>query len=60
MFSAGQAAASRPQLEDALTLAREHHYVRGEYNALAQLGLCSWHGGDYNGCGRHDGTVIAS
>ncbi len=48
MFSAGQAAATKPQLEDALTLAREHHYVRGEYNSLAQLGLWGWHTGDYN------------
>ena len=48
MFFAGQAAATKSQLEDALTLAREHHYVRGEYNALAQLGLWGWHTGDYN------------
>jgi len=39
MFLAGQAVVARPQLENALSLARKHHYARGEYNALAQLGL---------------------
>ena len=47
MFLAGQALAAKPQLEKALRLAREQHYLRGEYNALAQLGLLSWHAGDY-------------
>jgi predicted ATPase/class 3 adenylate cyclase len=47
MFLAGRAVAAKPQLENALALAREHHYVRGEYNALAQLGLWNWYGGDY-------------
>jgi predicted ATPase len=47
-FMAGQAAAAGPQLEKALTLARQQHYVRGEYNALAQQGLLSWHGGEYS------------
>jgi class 3 adenylate cyclase/tetratricopeptide (TPR) repeat protein len=48
MFLAGQVIAARPQLEAALTLARERHYLRGEYNALAQLGLLNWQAGDYN------------
>jgi tetratricopeptide (TPR) repeat protein len=47
MFLTGQPLAATPQLERALTFAREQHYARGEYNALAQLGLSSWHGGDY-------------
>lgn len=46
MFLAGQAIAARPQLEDALALARTHRYVRGEYNALASLGLWNWYNGD--------------
>lgn len=46
MFLAGQAVAARPQLESALSLARTHHYIRGEYNALAQLGLWNWYDGD--------------
>jgi len=49
MFLAGQAVAARPQLETALSLAHKHHYARGEYNALAQLGLSNWQAGDYNG-----------
>jgi adenylate cyclase len=47
MFLAGQVAAARPHLEAALGLARERQYIRGEYNALAQLGLLNWHTGDY-------------
>ncbi len=47
MFLAGQALATRPQLERALRLARQQHYIRGEYNALAQQGLLNWHAGDY-------------
>lgn len=46
MFLAGQAAAARPQLDSALALARAHGYTRGEYNALAQLGLWNWYNGD--------------
>jgi hypothetical protein len=49
MFLIGQAIAAKPQLENALALARTHHYVRGEYNALAQLGLLNWYGGDHAG-----------
>lgn len=48
MFLSGDVVAARPQLEDALRLAREQQYIRGEYNALAQLGLLNWHTGDYN------------
>lgn len=48
LFRAGQAAQSRPQLENALTLSRQQHYLRGEYNALEQLGLLNWHAGDYS------------
>ncbi len=46
MFLVGQAIVAKPQLDNALALARTHRYVRGEYNALAQLGLWSWYGGD--------------
>ncbi len=46
MFLAGQAVAAKPQLEDALALARAHRYMRGEYNALANLGLWHWYKGD--------------
>ncbi|HEX2993632.1 MAG TPA: tetratricopeptide repeat protein, partial [Anaerolineales bacterium] len=49
MFLTGQAFAAKPQLENALSLARTHHYVRGEYNALAQFGVLSWYGGDNAG-----------
>ena len=49
MFLVGQAIASKPQLDNALALARTNHYARGEYNALAQLGLWSWYGGDNAG-----------
>lgn len=48
MFYAGQAADSKSMLEKALELARKHHYARGEYNALAQLGLWHWYKGDNN------------
>jgi len=46
MFLAGQALPAWPQLEKALALAQTHHYARGEYNALAQLGLLNWYNGD--------------
>ncbi|MCB0117702.1 MAG: tetratricopeptide repeat protein, partial [Anaerolineales bacterium] len=46
MFLLGKASAASPQLESALSLAREHQYIRGEYNALAQLALLNWHNGD--------------
>lgn len=46
MFLSGQAIQSRPQLDDALSQARAHQYLRGEYNALAQLGLWHWYNGD--------------
>ncbi|HLA06325.1 MAG TPA: adenylate/guanylate cyclase domain-containing protein [Anaerolineales bacterium] len=46
MFYAGQAGAAKPQLERALALSQTYHYVRGEYNALAQLGLWYWYNGD--------------
>lgn len=46
MFLAGQAVAAKPQLEDALKRSREHRYLRGEYNALASLGLWNWYNGD--------------
>jgi len=46
-FYAGQAVQARPQLDQALELARAHGYARGEYNALAQLGLMHWQFGDY-------------
>ncbi|HMB23490.1 MAG TPA: adenylate/guanylate cyclase domain-containing protein [Anaerolineales bacterium] len=49
MFLTGQAFAAKPQLEKALSLAHTHHYVRGEYNALAQFGVLSWYGGDNAG-----------
>jgi adenylate cyclase len=41
--------AAKPVAENALALAQTHHYLRGEYNALAQLGLCSWYSGDTTG-----------
>lgn len=46
MFLAGQAIQAKPQLDDALALAREYRYLRGEYNALANLGLWNWYNGD--------------
>ncbi len=46
MFLSGQAIDSKPQLDNALSRAREHQYLRGEYNALAQLGLWNWYNGD--------------
>jgi predicted ATPase len=49
LFLTGQALAAGPQLENARALARAHQYVRGEYNALAQLGLLRWYAGDHAG-----------
>jgi len=46
MFLEGQAVSARPQLDLALEMAHTFHYVRGEYNALAQLGLWNWYNGD--------------
>ena len=46
MFYAGKAAESKPLLEKALEMARSEGYARGEYNALAQLGLWYWYNGD--------------
>lgn len=46
MFLSGQAIDSKPQLDTALSQARAHQYLRGEYNALAQLGLWNWYNGD--------------
>ncbi len=48
MFFAGEASGAQPQLQGVLALAREQHYVRGEYNALLELGLFHWHTGDYS------------
>lgn len=47
LFLAGQNAAAREGLDSTLTLARSHKYVRGEYNALAQLGTWNWSAGNY-------------
>lgn len=47
MFYAGQAVDAKPHLEKALDQARIHRYARGEYNALAQLGLWHWYNADY-------------
>ena len=47
MFYAGQATAAQRHLEHALSLARQKQHLRGEYNALTQLGLLQWHAGDY-------------
>jgi adenylate cyclase len=49
LFLVGQAVDARPVAENALDLARTHQYVRGQYNALAQLGLCIWYSGDTAG-----------
>lgn len=46
MFLSGQAIDSKPQLDNALSQSRAHQYRRGEYNALAQLGLWNWYNGD--------------
>ena len=46
MFYAGQAIEAKPYLDTALELAKEHHYVRGEYNLVGQLGLWHWYNGD--------------
>lgn len=46
MFLSGQAMEAKPQLEEALALSRAHRYSRGEYNALANLGLWHWYKGD--------------
>ncbi|HNK62688.1 MAG TPA: tetratricopeptide repeat protein, partial [Anaerolineales bacterium] len=43
MFLTGQAVAAKPQLDEALSLSRTYQYVRGEYNALANLGLWHWY-----------------
>ncbi len=48
MYRAGEAAAAKPILEDALSRARAQNMTRGEYNALAQLGMLYWHGGEYS------------
>ncbi len=47
LFLSGQTAEARKGLDTALSLAREHHYVRGEYKALAQLGTWNWSAGNY-------------
>lgn len=46
LFFAGDAAAARPPLDRALTLAREQGYPRGEIDTLSMLGLLHWHTGD--------------
>lgn len=48
-FLVGETISAQTQLETALALARAHHYARGQYNALAQLGLCIWYRGDNTG-----------
>jgi len=48
IFFAGQAPSARPQLQQALALARTHGYPRGEYNVLSQMGLLHWHAGDFD------------
>lgn len=47
LFCAGEAAAARPTLDQALVLAREHGDLRGECQTLSQTGLLHWHVGDY-------------
>ncbi len=47
MFLSGETAPAREQLDIALSLARQYAYVRGEYNALAQLGTLNWFAGNY-------------
>lgn len=47
MFLSGAANAAKDQLDIVLSLAREYHYVRGEYNTLAQLGIWNWSAGHY-------------
>ena len=47
LFLSGQTAEARKGLDTALSLAREHHYVRGEYKALTQLGTWNWSAGNY-------------
>jgi adenylate cyclase len=49
MLLVGQREAAKAQLDHALTIARAHQYMRGEYNVLAENALWSWYGGDSAG-----------
>jgi adenylate cyclase len=49
LFLTGRAVDAKPVAENALVLSRTYAYARGEYNALAQMGLCNWYGGDTTG-----------
>jgi tetratricopeptide (TPR) repeat protein len=49
MLLVGQREAAKTQLDRALAIARDNHYVRGEYNVLAETALWSWYGGDSAG-----------
>jgi class 3 adenylate cyclase/predicted ATPase len=49
MLLAGQREAAKTQLDRALAIARNHHYVRGEYNVLAATALWNWYGGNSAG-----------
>jgi adenylate cyclase len=51
-FLSGETAAARDELRESLSLAHQYRYVRGEYNALAQLGTWNWSTGDYEAATR--------
>ena len=46
-YFAGEGPTAWPQVQRALTLARQHAYLRGEYNVLSLMGLLHWHAGDF-------------
>lgn len=46
-YFAGEGPTAWPQVNRALALAREHAYLRGEYNVLSLMGLLHWHAGDF-------------
>lgn len=46
-YFAGEGSAAWPQVQRALSLSREHAYLRGEYNILSLMGLLHWHAGDF-------------
>jgi adenylate cyclase len=49
MLLVGQREVAKIQLDRALAIARDHHYLRGEYNVLAETALWNWYGGDSAG-----------
>ena len=58
-FFQGEAAASRPLLDQALALAQAADYARGEYNTLAQFGLVHWQFGQLDDARALMGQALA-